>query len=207
MMDETPPRGLTRRELDNNPVVQFAQWLREATEAGIPEVNAMTLATAAQGRPSQRMVLLKHFDSTGFVFYTNLQSRKAREIDGNPEVGLHFAWLALHRQVIISGRAERLTPVEAFEYFSTRPRDSRLAAWASRQSRPIASRELLERQFLEMQDKFPEAEEIPLPSFWGGYRVRPDSFEFWQGRQHRLHDRFLYRLEEAGSWSIERLSP
>lgn len=198
---------LLRGDLDESPVSQFAKWMLEAVEAGVPEANAMTLATVdGSGRPSQRMVLLKHFDTAGFVFYTNLESRKALDIAGNAQVGLHFAWLGLQRQVIVSGRAEKLSPMEAFHYFSTRPRDSRIAAWTSRQSRPLASREELERQFLEMKEKFAEAE-IPLPAFWGGYRVRPDSVEFWQGRQHRLHDRFLYRLAAKEAWTIERLSP
>jgi pyridoxamine 5'-phosphate oxidase len=207
IQDDGEPGGLSRDELDQNPMLQFTNWLDEARLAGIVEANAMTLATVGtDGRPSQRMVLLKDHDATGFVFYTNLESRKAREIAGNPEVSLHFGWLALQRQVIVCGRTERLSTAEAFRYFSSRSRDSRLAAWASRQSRPLASRELLERKFEEMKQRFAEGE-IPLPSFWGGYRVRPHSIEFWQGRQHRLHDRFRYRLEAARTWTIERLSP
>lgn len=205
--DDERVSGLSRDDLDKNPASQFAQWLLEAVEAGIPEANAMTLATvSAEGHPSQRMVLLKHFDSSGFVFYTNLESRKALDIAGNPHVSLHFAWLGLQRQVIVTGRAEKLSSVEAFSYFSTRSRDSRFAAWASQQSRPIASREELEHRFQQMKERFAEGE-IPLPAFWGGYRVHPDSLEFWQGRQHRLHDRFLYRRAAEGDWTIERLSP
>jgi pyridoxamine 5'-phosphate oxidase len=200
--------GLSRSDLDEDPVRQFANWLQEAQWFGIVEANAMTLATATvEGRPSQRMVLLKNFDDSGFVFYTNLESRKAREIAGNPMVSLHFAWLPLYRQVIISGSVEKLSMAEAHRYFSTRHRDSQLAAWASQQSRPIASLAQLERQFLEMKQKFSNEEEIPLPSFWGGYRVKPDSVEFWQGRQHRLHDRFLYQRGTEQPWTIERLSP
>jgi pyridoxamine 5'-phosphate oxidase len=200
--------GLSRSDLDDNPILQFANWLQEAQWFGVVEANAMTLATATpDGRPSQRMVLLKNFDDSGFVFYTNLESRKAREIAANPQVSLHFAWLPLYRQVIISGSVEKLPMAEAYRYFSTRPRDSQLAAWASQQSRPIASQAQLERQFQEMKRKFSDEEKIPLPSFWGGYRVRPDSVEFWQGRQHRLHDRFVYRREAEVSWTIERLSP
>lgn len=207
VQDDNGRQGLSRDDLDENPILQFANWLQEAELAGMPDANAMSLATvAADGRPSQRIVLLKQFDETGFVFYTNLGSRKAREIGGNPQVSLHFAWLSLHRQVIISGRAEKLSAMEAFRYFSTRPQDSQLAAWASQQSRPISSRQLLEQQFLQMKEKFSKGE-IPLPSFWGGYRVRPDSIEFWQGRQHRLHDRFLYRQSAPEVWTIERLSP
>ncbi len=200
--------GLSRRDLDENPILQFANWLQEAQWFGITEANAMTLATVtADASPSQRMVLLKNFDDSGFVFYTNLESRKACEIAGNPQVSLHFAWLPLYRQVTINGSAEKLPMAEAYRYFSTRPRESQLAAWASQQSQPIASQAQLERQFLEMKQKFSGEDEIPLPSFWGGYRVRPHSIEFWQGRQHRLHDRFLYRRGVEESWTIERLSP
>lgn len=205
--DDDARPGLSRDGLDTSPLRQFKYWLEEAQLAGIAEANAMTLATVGRdGRPSQRMVLLKHLDEDGFVFYTNLESRKASDIAGNPAVSLHFAWLALQRQVIIGGRVEKLSTEESFRYFNSRPRDSQLAAWASRQSQPIASRAELERQFEEMKEKFAEGE-IPLPAFWGGYRVRPDSIEFWQGRQHRLHDRFLYRRAAEQDWTIERLSP
>ncbi len=207
MNDEAQPRGLSRDELDGNPILQFRRWLEEARMAGISEANAMTLATVdTLGNPSQRTVLLKDFDGEGFVFYTNLKSRKAREIASNPQVSLLFAWLALQRQVIIGGRAEKLSMAESYRYFNTRSRDSRIAAWASQQSQPIASRGLLLEQFDHFKAKFSESE-IPLPSFWGGYRVRPDSIEFWQGRQHRLHDRFLYRQSAHEIWTIERLSP
>jgi pyridoxamine 5'-phosphate oxidase len=205
--DDAELPGLSRDELDASPVRQFRYWLEDAQLAGIVEANAMTLATVGMNRqPSQRMVLLKHFDETGFVFYTNLESRKARDIADNPVVSLHFAWLVLQRQVIIGGRAERLSAVESFRYFNTRPRDSQLAAWASRQSQPIASRGILEQQFQQIKARFAEGV-IPLPAFWGGYRVRPDSVEFWQGRQHRLHDRFLYLHTAGPNWTIERLSP
>lgn len=207
MLEDILQRGLSRGDLDDNPLSQFAGWLLEAVESGVPEANAMTLATAGpEGQPSQRMVLLKHFDESGFVFYTNLESRKALEIAGNPRVSLHFAWLPLYRQVVIQGRAEKLSTTESFHYFSSRPRESRLAAWASEQSRPLSSREELERRFERMKERFGEGE-IPLPAFWGGFRVRPDSLEFWQGRQHRLHDRFLYRRAAERGWTIERLSP
>jgi pyridoxamine 5'-phosphate oxidase len=168
----------------------------------------MTLATVStEQRPSQRVVLLKQFDDSGFVFYTNLESRKAHEIATNPNVSLHFAWLTLNRQLIIGGQAEKLSVTEALAYFITRPKNSQIGAWASRQSRPISSRQLLEQQFNVMKEKFSKGE-IPLPSFWGGYRVRPETFEFWQSRPHRLHDRFLYRRHTTEqSWLIERLSP
>jgi pyridoxamine 5'-phosphate oxidase len=205
--DDVVLPGLSRSDMHEDPVQQFADWVCAAQQAGIVDANAMTLATVdALGNPSQRMVLLKHFDEEGFIFYTNLESRKAREIAGNPQVSLHFAWLELHRQVILNGQAKKLSAAESFSYFNTRPRDSRLAAWASRQSQPISSRGVLEEQFQQVRARFSEGE-IPLPSFWGGYRVIPNSIEFWQGRQHRLHDRFLYRQSAREIWTIERISP
>jgi pyridoxamine 5'-phosphate oxidase len=205
--DDVALPGLSRSDLHADPVQQFTDWVCTAQQAGIVDANAMTLATVdALGIPSQRMVLLKHFDEEGFIFYTNLESRKAREIAGNPQVSLHFAWLELHRQVILNGQAKKLSAAESFSYFNTRPRDSRLAAWASRQSQPISSRDVLEEQFQQVRARFSE-DEIPLPSFWGGYRVVPNSIEFWQGRQHRLHDRFLYRQSAREIWTIERISP
>lgn len=203
---DTEP-GLSRKDLHPNPLRQFETWLEEAAKAGIADANAMTLATVSgEGLPTQRVVLLKQVDESGFVFYTNLESRKANDIAGNPNVSLHFAWLALKRQVSISGRAEKLSIAEAARYFMTRPRNSQLAAWASRQSQPVSSRQLLEQQFRQMQEKFAKGE-ISLPPFWGGYRVTPDGIEFWQSRRHRLHDRFLYRRVAEQGWIIERLSP
>jgi pyridoxamine 5'-phosphate oxidase len=171
-----------------------------------PEVNACTLATMGlDGRPSARTVLLKYFDGDGFVFFTNLESQKARQIAENPAVALLFFWQTLERQVCIRGTAERISAAEALRYFVRRPRSSQLSAWVSEQSSVITSRSVLEMKLDEMKRKFADGD-VPLPSFWGGYRVRPDEMEFWQGRASRLHDRLRYRLS-AGEWVIERLAP
>jgi pyridoxamine 5'-phosphate oxidase len=166
----------------------------------------MILATVGpHGQPSQRTVLLKYFDRTGFVFFTNYGSRKSMEISGNSKVNLLFVWLQLERQISISGTASRISSAESAKYFMSRPRDSQVAAWVSSQSHPLSSRQFLMQKFQEMKTKFGEGK-VPLPSFWGGYRVVPDSIEFWQGRKNRLHDRFLY-TPDANSWKIERLAP
>mgnify|MGYP001580087194 FL=1 len=197
---------LTRESLLDNPFEQFKLWMDQALEAGIQDPTAMSVATVdSAGKPWQRMVLLKDFDQHGFVFYTNLGSRKAREIEGNPQVSLHFPWLQLDRQVIIGGRAERLSTVDVMKYFLTRPKGSQLAAWASKQSSRINSRQALETQFAQVKEKFSKGE-IPLPDFWGGFRVVPEEIEFWQGGEQRLHDRFSYQLDN-GDWKISRLSP
>jgi pyridoxamine 5'-phosphate oxidase len=200
---------LHEEDLRTDPFEQFGLWMREACEAGVIEPNAMSLATVGDdGRPALRTVLLKGFDERGFVFYTNLESRKARHISGNGNVSLLFPWLALHRQVAVNGVAERVPTSEALAYFVTRPFGSQIGAWASPQSRVVSTRALLEAKWEEAKRKFQEGR-VPMPSFWGGFRVVPRDIEFWQGRGHRLHDRFLYtRLETgAGAWKIERLAP
>lgn len=199
--------GLHRADLAENPLDQFGLWMEQTIKSGIPDPNAMTVATVdASGQPSQRIVLLKHMDEKGFVFYTNLNSRKAQELKQNPKVSLHFPWYFLERQVKVCGTAEPLTTGEVLKYFVSRPRESRLGAWASQQSRPISSRALLMQQFEAMKNKFSKGE-IPLPDFWGGFRVKPHQIEFWQGGPHRLHDRFQYSLQADGSWAITRLEP
>ncbi len=199
--------GLHRKDLNPSPFVQFESWLQHAIDAGLRDPTAMAVATVdSRGWPSQRMVLLKHCDSAGFVFYTNLESRKAVEIAGNARVALLFPWIDMERQVRIEGRAERMGAAEALKYFLLRPRESQLAAWASAQSRPLSSRAMLEGEFARLKQKFARGQ-IPVPSSWAGYRVVPDAFEFWQGRPNRLHDRFIYRHGDDGQWRIERLAP
>jgi pyridoxamine 5'-phosphate oxidase len=198
---------LRREELRADPVAQFEAWLGAAIEAGVIEPNAMSLATAgADGRPLLRTVLLKGLDARGFVFFTNLESRKARQLAENPHVSLLFPWLALERQVVVTGVAAKMSAMESLRYFLTRPRESQLAAWASRQSSVISSRKVLEMEWEHLKAKF-GAGEVPLPSFWGGYRVRPETIEFWQGGPDRLHDRFQYSRQDDDSWVIERLAP
>lgn len=206
MREEFTLSGLSRETLQSDPVQQFEAWFEQAESAGIHMPNAMSLATVApDGQPSLRTVLLKYFDRTGFVFFTNYESKKAKDIAANAKVALHFPWLDLERQVKIMGRAERVSTAESAKYFLSRPHGSQLGAWVSNQSAPISSRQMLMSKFEELKQKFKKGE-VPLPSFWGGYRVVPDIFEFWQGRQHRLHDRFQYTLEAEG-WKIERLAP
>jgi pyridoxamine 5'-phosphate oxidase len=198
---------LERENLHADPMVQFEHWFRDACEAISMEPNAMSLATVDEnGRPSTRTVLLKSFDEHGFVFYTNLESAKAAHIAGNPEVSLLFFWREFARQVSIRGTAEKIPTSETLKYFMTRPRGSQIGAWISAQSTVISSRSLLEAKFEEMKRKFAD-KEVPLPSFWGGYSVKPVEIEFWQGRANRLHDRFLYVLADDGAWSVRRLAP
>lgn len=197
---------LRREDLADSPVEQFRNWFRQAVDAGLLEPNAMSLATAdAAGRTSARTVLLKAFDERGFVFFTNYGSEKARQMAENPHAGLLFPWLALERQVCISGTVERISTAESLAYFASRPFGSRVGAWVSQQSRIIPSRKFLESKFEEMKRKFVSGE-VPLPDFWGGYRVVPERIEFWQGSASRLHDRFEYRRQGEG-WEISRLSP
>ena len=203
---EYSDRGLHRDELNPDPVAQFSQWFIQATELEVHEPNAMTLATVdASGMPSQRTVLLKYYDRDGFVFFTNYSSNKARQIDANPKVSLLFPWITLERQVIVQGHAEKISSAESLRYFASRPRESQIGAWVSNQSEVITSRKFLMQKLAEVREKFHKGE-IPLPSFWGGYRVVPETIEFWQGGPARLHDRFLYRRQQE-AWNIERLAP
>lgn len=198
---------LDREDLADDPVEQFEDWFRYACETVPMDPNAVSISTVdAEGRPSSRTVLLKYFDDRGFVFFTNYESKKARQIDANPHVALLFFWSDAARQVKIRGKAERIPTSETLKYFLSRPRGSQIGAWVSAQSSVVSSRSLLESKFQEMKQKFSN-KEIPLPSFWGGYRVVPDVIEFWQGRRNRLHDRFQYTRQEDGSWKIERLAP
>ncbi|QIK38270.1 pyridoxamine 5'-phosphate oxidase [Caldichromatium japonicum] len=204
---ELMERGLNRADLDPDPVRQFQSWYELAIAADLPEPNAFTLCTvAADGQPSARTVLLKLYDEHGFVFFTNYTSHKAREIAANPRVAMLFPWVALARQVQITGQAEHISTTESMRYFATRPRGSQIGAWASPQSQVIHSRALLEAKVAEMAKRFAQGE-VPLPDFWGGYRIVPKTFEFWQGRENRLHDRFRYLQQAGGGWAIERLAP
>ncbi|MGO1232635.1 MAG: pyridoxamine 5'-phosphate oxidase [Marinobacter sp.] len=198
--------GLDREHLNDDPVMQFEIWFEDARKAGILEPNAMSLATTgSDGLPDLRTVLLKYFDDRGFVFYTNYGSRKAREIDENPQAALLFPWIGLNRQLRIQGSVEKVSKAESLRYFSSRPRGSQIGAWVSEQSQVITSRGLLEQKINEMKQKFSSGE-VPLPDFWGGYRVVPERIEFWQGRPSRLHDRFEY-IREGNAWTIHRLQP
>jgi pyridoxamine 5'-phosphate oxidase len=200
--------GLDYDQLNPDPIAQFELWMQQAMDANMTaDPTAMSLATVdSTGQPSQRIVLLKKLDAKGFVFYTNLESQKAQDIAHNSKVSLHFPWTALERQVIVYGEAEKLSVAEATRYFLSRPRNSQIAAWTSHQSQKIGSRKLLEQAFEQMKHKFKEGD-VPLPSFWGGYRVKPVKVEFWQGRGSRLHDRFMYRLGADQGWSLDRLQP
>jgi len=199
--------GLVEGQLADDPITQFTRWFHEADEAGVTEPNAMVLSTAdADGMPSSRTVLLKGYDRRGFVFFTNYGSRKGAELAANPQASLLFPWIALGRQVVVGGRVEKVGRDETAAYFRTRPHGSQLGAWASEQSSPVSGREVLEQRYADLAARYPEGEGVPVPPFWGGYRVIPQAVEFWQGRENRLHDRLRY-LAEAGGWRVERLCP
>lgn len=199
--------GLSESDAAADPIDQFRRWFDEALAADLHEPNAMTLATATpDGKPSARIVLLKGFDGRGFVFYTNYEGRKARELEQNSNCSLTFYWGELERQIRVEGRAVRVPEAESDAYFDSRPRGSRLGAWASEQSRPVESREKLEDRLKGLEEEY-EKVEIPRPPFWGGYRVEPEKMEFWQGRENRLHDRLLYSSSGAGEWETQRLQP
>lgn len=199
--------GLTRDVLDASPLRQFERWLEQAVNAGLSDPTAMSLATRdANGNPWQRIVLLKGLSGDGFVFYTNYRSNKARAIAEDPRVSLLFPWNELDRQVIVAGLAEKMSVTESARYFLSRPRESQIAAWASRQSRPVPARAALEAEVSRLKAQF-AAGEVPVPDFWGGYRVVPQRVEFWQGGEHRLHDRFVYTRAADDSWEVEQLQP
>jgi pyridoxamine 5'-phosphate oxidase len=204
---EYSARGLKREDMLADPVAQFAAWFAQAIELDLHEPNAMTLATVDErGMPFQRTVLLKIFDEKGFVFFTNYESRKAKQIEKNPQVCLLLPWITLERQVMIQGRVEKISTAESLKYFASRPRESQVGAWVSNQSEIITSRKFLMQKLAEIREKFSHGE-IPIPSFWGGYRVVPESIEFWQGGPARLHDRFFYQKIDDAGWEMNRLSP
>jgi pyridoxamine 5'-phosphate oxidase len=199
---------LSERNCETNPIVQFERWMKDAQAAHLKEPNAMTLSTAtADGRPAGRVLLLKEVSELGFVFYTSYTSRKARELERNPFAALTFYWPELERQVRVEGRTSRVAREKSEAYFRTRPRGSQLGAWASHQSEVISGREELELALKEAEATYFESEEVPIPEFWGGYSLFPDSIEFWQGRPNRLHDRLRYRRKDESGWAIDRLSP
>lgn len=199
--------GLLEDRIAADPLTQFTDWFHDAADAGVDEPNAMVLSTAdAAGRPGSRTVLLKGFDRRGFVFYTNYGSRKGTDLAANPYASLLFPWITLARQVIVGGRVEKVGRDETAAYFRTRPHGSQLGAWASEQSSPVAGREVLERRYADLEARYPEGEGVPVPPFWGGYRVVPETVEFWQGRENRLHDRLRY-VADGGGWRVERLCP
>jgi pyridoxamine 5'-phosphate oxidase len=204
---EYASRALTEADALDDPIQQFSLWFGEALKSELLDTNAMTLATASRdGTPSARIVLLKGFDDAGFVFFTNYESAKARDLEGNPQACLLLFWAALERQVRISGRVSRTPPKESETYFQSRPFESQIGAWASAQSRSLDGRAALEARYAELAAKYAGGP-VPLPPFWGGYRVQPDAIEFWQGRMSRLHDRLLYTRQPTGSWARSRLAP
>src|SRR5436305_10730425 len=204
---EHAAHGLRRSDLDSDPIKQFSNWFTAAIEAGIRDVNAMSLATAGRdAKPSVRVVLLKGFDQDGFVFFTNYESEKGVQLEANPYAALAFYWIELDRQIRISGKAKITSREESQTYFHSRPVGSQLSAWASRQSEVLDGRRVLDARMAEMTERFGD-KPIPLPPLWGGYRVKPDTMDFWKGRPNRLHDRFRYRRQTDDSLLIERLEP
>jgi pyridoxamine 5'-phosphate oxidase len=198
---------LRARDVSPDPHTQFSGWLDEAVRKGVPEPNAVALATATtDGRPAVRMVLLKEHDQRGLVFYTNYEGRKATELQDNSRAAMLFFWYALERQVRVEGIVERVNPEQSDAYFAARPRKSQLSAWASPQSRPLDSRAQLEELYANAEQRFKNSD-VPRPSHWGGYRLAPDYFEFWQGRRDRLHDRLVYMPGHGGTWAVTRLAP
>jgi len=199
--------GLKESDLDSNPFMQFDKWFQQALAAGLPEPNAMTLATATlDGKPSARVVLLKGFDEEGFLFFTNYESQKGRELAANPQAALVCYWTELERQVRIVGQVSRVSAEESEAYFQSRPLGSQLGAWASQQSEVVGGRKILEDRLERLTQEY-QTKPVPLPPYWGGYRVAPETIEFWQGRPNRLHDRLRYTLQSGNQWLIERLSP
>lgn len=207
MRQEYMTKGLDFKDLDECPFKQFELWFNQAIDANLIEPNAMSLSTVGNDmKPSIRTVLLKTFDTDGFVFFSNYKSKKAKQIDENPYAAIHFAWLGLERQVKMEGRIEKISKTDSMKYFLSRPKGSQLGAWVSHQSEVISSRSLLEAKFDEIKNKFSKGE-VPFPSFWGGYKVVPQTIEFWQGGKDRLHDRFEYKRKEDNTWEINRLAP
>lgn len=213
MIDVAPLRrsytmaGLSESDLTATPIELFERWLKEAIDAGMYDPNGVVVSTVdASGQPYSRMVLLKNYDEKSLVFFTNLGSRKAQQLAQNPKICMLFPWYFLERQVMFIGTAQKLSIPEVVKYFHSRPRDSQIGAWASHQSSRISARSALESKFMELKEKFKNGE-VPLPTFWGGYRVYFHQVEFWQGRENRLHDRFIYDLQEDGSWITARLAP
>ncbi len=213
MIDVAPLRrsytmaGLSESDLTATPIELFERWLKEAIDAGMYDPNGVVVSTVdASGQPYSRMVLLKNYDEKSLVFFTNLGSRKAQQLAQNPKICMLFPWYFLERQVMFIGTAQKLSIPEVVKYFHSRPRDSQIGAWASHQSSRISARSALESKFMELKEKFKNGE-VPLPTFWGGYRVYFHQVEFWQGRENRLHDRFIYDLQEDGSWTTARLAP
>jgi pyridoxamine 5'-phosphate oxidase len=207
MTDDLDEPGFDEATLADDPLTQFAAWMADTVAAGLPEPTAMVLATVSgDGRPRARTVLLKSYDSGGFTFYTNRTSRKGTDLAEVPRACLLFPWHAIHRQVIIEGPVTALTTAQSEPYFRSRAHGSQIGAWASRQSAVIGSRAELDDRYAELARRWPEGTDVPMPDFWGGYRVIPEVVEFWQGRLNRLHDRLRYR-RDGGAWVIERLSP